>query len=106
MEPEHIQWNKDDLPDIRDNQRNHEGPVPQGLSFLYDPPGSLREEASAIRQNAEDGRRHHNHGNSEKHPCPPPMQCASGDKEQKRVKRDVEDNTSNDFWSGHRMFGM
>jgi hypothetical protein len=71
---------------------------------LYDPLGSLREEVSAIRQNAEDSRGHYGHGNGEKHPCPPPMQCASRDKEQKRVKRDVEDNTSNDFGTGHRVF--
>ena len=105
MKPEHIQWNKDDLPHIRDNQQNYENPVPQRLSFLYNPLGPLGEQISVIRQNAKDGRGHHSHGNGQKHPCPPPVQRASRHKEQERVKRDVEDNTSNDFGNGHRGVG-
>jgi hypothetical protein len=33
------------------------------------------------------------------------MQRAGRNKEQESIKRDVEDNTSNDFGNGHRMFG-
>jgi hypothetical protein len=104
MEPEDIQGNKDDLPHIRDNQQNHENPVPQRLSFLDNSSGTLREQAGVIGQNAEDGHGHHGDGNSEKHPCAPPVQRAGRNKEQESVKRDVEDNTSNDFGNRHRVF--
>jgi hypothetical protein len=104
MEPEDIQGNKDDLPHIRDNQQNYENSVPQRLSFLDDPFCALGEQISIIRQDAGDGHGHHGDGNSKKHPCAPPVQSAGRNKEQESIKRDVEDNTSNDFWNGHRVF--
>jgi hypothetical protein len=57
-----------------------------------------------VRQNAQDGHEHHGDGHGEKHPCAPPVQCARWNKKKKSVKRDVEDNTSNDFWNWHRVF--
>jgi hypothetical protein len=81
MESEYIKWSKDDLPHIRDNQQSYENSVPQWLSFLNDPLGALREQVGVIGQNAEDSQGHHDHGNSEKHPRAPPMQCAGRHKE-------------------------
>src|SRR4029453_2510456 len=104
MEPKDIKRNKDDLPHIRDHQQNYENSVPQRLSFLDKSSGTLREQAGVIGQDAEDGHGHHGDGNGEKHPCAPPVQRASRHKEQESVKRDVEENTSNDFWNEHRVF--
>jgi len=104
MELEDIQGNKDDLPHIRDNQQNYENSVPQRLSLLDDPFCALGEQVSIIRQNARDGHEHHSDRNSEKHPCAPPVQRAGGNKEQDSIKRDVKDNTSNDFGNRRRLF--
>ena len=101
MESEDIEGNKDDLPHIRDNQENQENPVPQRLSFLDNSSGTLREQAGVIGQNVEDSQGHHGYGNGEKNPCPPPVEGAGRRKEQQSIKRDIEDNASNDFWNGH-----
>jgi hypothetical protein len=103
MEPKHVQGDKDDLARIRDNQQNYEKSVPEWLSFLYDPFCALREQVSAIRQKAEDGRGHGAGSNGQKYPCAPPMQLAGWQKEQQSKKRDVKHDTSNDFGNGHRV---
>ncbi len=51
MEPEHIQWDKDDLSDILGDQRDHENPVPKRLSFLYDPLSALGQRVGFIARN-------------------------------------------------------
>ena len=101
MELEDIQGYKDDLPHILDNQQNYESSVPHRLSFLDDPFCALGEQVSIIRQDAEDGHAHDGNGNGEKHPCVPPVQRAGRHKEQESIKRDVNDNTSNDFGNRH-----
>jgi hypothetical protein len=45
------------------------------------PLGALREQVGVIGQNAEDSQSHDDHGNSEKHPRAPPIQCACLNKE-------------------------
>jgi hypothetical protein len=104
MKSEHVQWNKDDLPHIRGHQQNYENFVPHRLSLLYDPLGPLREQIGTVGQNTEDGSGDHDHSNGQKHPCPPPVKCASRHKQQESEKHDVEDNTSNDFGNRHRVF--
>jgi hypothetical protein len=73
---------------------------------LYDPLGTLVEQVGAIRQNTEDGDGHHGHGNGEKHPCPPPVQCAGWHKEQKSVNGQIENDPGNEFEGRHAIHKM